>query len=58
MSGKGSNPRPLSISWKEFEERWNNIFDKKEKLIEKLNKNTEQIIEQNTEFERLKTGHA
>jgi len=29
MNGKGSSPRPLSISRKEFGERWDAIFRKK-----------------------------
>jgi len=29
--GKGSSPRPFSISQKEFDERWEKIFKKKEK---------------------------
>ena len=31
MSGKGSKPRPLSISYKEYRERWDQIFSKKDK---------------------------
>ena len=31
MSGKGSKPRPLSISHKEYRERWDQIFSKKDK---------------------------
>jgi hypothetical protein len=30
-AGKGDTPRPMSISKKEYEKRWNKIFGKKEK---------------------------
>ena len=30
-AGKGDVPRPMSISKKEYEKRWNKIFGKKEK---------------------------
>jgi len=30
MSGKGSKPRPLSVSRKVFENNWDRIFKKKE----------------------------
>jgi hypothetical protein len=26
MNGKGSKPRPISISMKDFEKNWNSIF--------------------------------
>jgi len=32
--GKGSNPRPLSISKEEFDNRWDNIFKKSPKEIQ------------------------
>ena len=32
-AGKGDKPRPMSISKKEYEKRWNKIFGKKEKEI-------------------------
>ena len=46
MSGKGSAPRPFSVSQKEYESRWDAIFgrdlkeEKKEEpsVLEKLNK--------------------
>ena len=31
MNGKGSKQRPLSISKKDFDEKWDKIFTKKEK---------------------------
>ncbi len=29
MSGKGSSPRPLSVTYEEYESNWDNIFGKK-----------------------------
>lgn len=29
--GKGSKPRPFSIKYTEFDQRWNAIFNKKQK---------------------------
>lgn len=29
QNGKGSRPRPLSVPYKEYEKRWNQIFKKK-----------------------------
>jgi len=37
-SGKGSKPRPLSISRKKFDDNWNRIFRKKKSRKEKINK--------------------
>ena len=34
MSGKGSKPRPLSVPRKQFDDNWDNIFGKKEKMCE------------------------
>jgi hypothetical protein len=31
MSGKGSRPRPFSVSQKEFDNRWDAIFSKNKK---------------------------
>ena len=46
MSGKGSKPRPLSISQEEFESNWDNIFRKKQKIVEVKNlPNGDQFIE-------------
>lgn len=28
-NGKGSKPRPLSVSYEEYTDRWENIFKKK-----------------------------
>ena len=33
MNGKGSKPRPYSISQEEFASNWDNIFGKKEYVI-------------------------
>jgi len=32
MSGKGSKPRPLSVSHKQFGDSWDQIFGKKESI--------------------------
>lgn len=32
MSGKGSKPRPLSVSHKQFGDAWDQIFGKKESI--------------------------
>ncbi len=32
--GKGSSPRPFSVSKEEFDSNWNNIFKKKDKRNE------------------------
>ncbi len=32
--GKGSSPRPFSVSKEEFDNNWNNIFKKKDKRNE------------------------
>lgn len=34
MSGKGSKPRPLSISYEEYSDNFDNIFRKKEFTVE------------------------
>jgi hypothetical protein len=31
MAGKGSRPRPFSVTQKEFDNRWDNIFNKNKK---------------------------
>ena len=31
MAGKGSRPRPFSVSQQEFDNRWDNIFGKNKK---------------------------
>jgi len=39
--GKGSRPRPFSVSQEEFDNRWENIFGKKnkeQKTIEEVSK--------------------
>ena len=33
MNGKGSKPRPLSISYQEFADNWENIFGQKDKSV-------------------------
>ena len=32
-AGKGSKPRPYSVSQQEFDNRWEAIFGKKDKLV-------------------------
>ena len=32
MSGKGSNPRPFSVTKEEFESNWDKIFSKEKEL--------------------------
>ena len=34
-AGKGSKPRPQSITKKEFDKRWDKIFGKKKKKLDK-----------------------
>ena len=34
MNGKGSKPRPLSVSREEYERNWDMLFGKKEKTEE------------------------
>ena len=46
MNGKGSKPRPLSISYEKFSDNYNNIFRKKECVVEvKELPNGDQFIE-------------
>lgn len=44
MSGKGSRPRPFSVSQEEFDNRWDKIFKKKEEdmtpKVENMKKGT------------------
>jgi len=34
MNGKGDSPRPLSVKKQEFDNSWDRIFGKKEKMCE------------------------
>jgi hypothetical protein len=38
MSGKGSRPRPFSVDRKTFENNWDKIFGKKNKVPRKTTK--------------------
>lgn len=40
QNGKGSAPRPLSVSWNEFSENWDRIFGEKKDEKDKKRKNT------------------
>ena len=47
MSGKGSRPRPLSISKDEYAQRWDDIFKPKtevEKFLEKFSNDYQDIL--------------
>lgn len=44
MNGKGSNPRPLSISTKEFAERWEETFGKNNDEAKKLRELREKFM--------------
>jgi uncharacterized membrane protein (UPF0127 family) len=46
MNGKGSKPRPLSISYDEYSDNWDNIFSQKAVVPIKIDEKTkEQYIE-------------
>ena len=46
MNGKGSKPRPLSISYDQYADNWDNIFSQKAVVPVKTDKKTkEQYIE-------------
>ena len=36
MSGKGSKPRPYSVSQKQFANNWDNVFNKKNNLTQRM----------------------
>ena len=38
MSGKGSRPRPFSVSQEEYGDRWDAIFKKDKSAIEEVSK--------------------
>lgn len=42
MSGKGSRPRPYSISQKDFDNNWDRIFRKKD-MTPKVQENVEEV---------------
>lgn len=46
MNGKGDKPRPLSISYSEYADRWDKIFGKKDDGFypEKTDKKTIEIL--------------
>jgi len=45
MNGKGSKPRPLSVSQEEFQKNWDEIFAKKAIVPIKTLDNGDQFIE-------------
>jgi hypothetical protein len=45
MNGKGSKPRPLSVSKEEFNKNWDEIFAKKASVPVKTLDNGDQFIE-------------
>jgi hypothetical protein len=45
MNGKGSKPRPFSVSQQEFQKNWNEIFAKKISVPIKTLDNGDQFIE-------------
>ena len=45
MNGKGSKPRPFSVSQEEFEKNWDEIFAKKATVPVKTLDNGDQFIE-------------
>ena len=51
--GKGSKPRPLSVSDQEYADRWNAIFGKDSETEKITRNNTETQQVQNTELEPL-----
>ena len=51
--GKGSKPRPLSVSDQEYADRWNAIFAKDSETEKITRNNTETQQVQNTELEPL-----
>ncbi len=54
MSGKGSRPRPYSVSLKEFASNWDNIFGKKENT---MSPSTEQMKKGTCGCGRSPTGN-
>ena len=47
--GKGSRPRPFSVSQEEFDNRWENIFGKKNKSAEEQKSADEEITDHSGE---------
>jgi hypothetical protein len=41
--GKGSSPRPFSVSQQEFDNRWDNIFKKDKEMQIRVKENVEDI---------------
>ena len=60
MSGKGSKPRPFSVSQKEYDNRWDAIFgrdlkeEKKEDLSALEVNNDERLV---SKFDKVKEGN-
>jgi hypothetical protein len=49
--GKGSSPRPFSISQQEYDNRWDNIFSRdlkeEEDKVTRNNEETQEVLNQN-----------
>ena len=58
MSGKGSAPRPFSVSNEEYTKRWDAIFQRDIKEIEdEINEKEEiEMIQKNHEINRKNSG--
>ncbi len=49
MSGKGSKPRPLSVSTEEFDNNWDRIFGKKVETINIVDETSVTLCEEEHE---------
>lgn len=58
--GKGSTPRPLSVSQEQYNERWDAIFmskkDEKIDMSEKRVENLSEIVQDRAEIHRIFEG--
>ena len=58
--GKGSTPRPLSVSQEQYNERWDAIFmskkDEKIDMSEKRAENLSEIVQDRAEIHRIFEG--
>ncbi len=52
MSGKGSKPRPLSVSTEEFDNNWDRIFGKKVETINIVDETSVTLCEEEHESEQ------
>lgn len=48
-AGKGSKPRPFSVTQEEYDQRWDLIFAKNKNSNEKNDENTSQVDSKRTE---------